>query len=75
MSTSEQGVAITMFLHRGAGWFAFGIEKNKIHIVTARTDSYFVFDNGALVYSIDGVGYDRLQELQNQYKMTDSVCF
>lgn len=59
----------------GAGWFAFGIEQDKIHIVTARTDSYLVFFNGELVYSEKGIDYNYSQELQKKYRMTESYSF
>jgi hypothetical protein len=59
----------------GAGWFAFGIEHDKIHIVTARTDSYFVFSNGELVYSEKEIDYNHSEELQKKYHMTENYSF
>ena len=53
----------------GSGWFVFGIEQDKIHVVTARTESYFIFDKGELVSSDKGINNDRLKELQTQYHM------
>lgn len=53
----------------GSGWFVFGIEQDKIHIVTARTESYFIFDKGELAFSEKGINNDRLKELQTQYHM------
>lgn len=41
----------------GAGWFAFGIDKNdQIHVVTARTDSHYTFKNG------EAVGYEEITD-------------
>jgi hypothetical protein len=59
----------------GAGWFAFGIEQDRIHIVTARTDSYFIFYKGELVYSEKEIDYSYSQELQKKYHMTESKSF
>ena len=59
----------------GAGWFDFGIEQDKIHIVTARTDSYFIFDRGELVYCEEGINYNRSKNLQAKYNMAQSNSF
>nr|HPK07597.1 hypothetical protein [Aminivibrio sp.] len=57
----------------GGGWFSFGIDaENKIHVVTARTDSYFVFSDGELVYSEEDISNDRSDELQAEYDMSES---
>lgn len=59
----------------GGGWFVFGIDQDEIHIVTARTDSYFVYDNGELVYSEKDIDYDYSQELQEKYHMVETNSF
>lgn len=59
----------------GSGWFEFGIEQDKIHIVTARTESYFIFDRGELVYSEKGIKYDRSEKLQAQYNMKNDSSY
>lgn len=59
----------------GAGWFVFGIDQDRTHIVTARTNSYFIFDKGELVYSQKGINYDFRQELENRYNMTEASTF
>ncbi|PAB55461.1 hypothetical protein [Anaeromicrobium sediminis] len=59
----------------GGGWFAFGIKEDRIHIVTARTDSYFIFDKGELVYSEKEIDYKRSEELQAEYNMTYKKSF
>lgn len=59
----------------GAGWFAFGLEDDRLHVVTARTDSYFIFDNGKLVYTEEDISYERSVQLQEQYHMSDSNRF
>ncbi|MCT4594562.1 MAG: hypothetical protein N4A57_09900 [Anaeromicrobium sp.] len=59
----------------GGGWFAFGIKEDKINIVTARTDSYFIFDKGELIYSEKEIGYNRCGELETEYHMTAENTF
>jgi hypothetical protein len=54
----------------GSGSFAFGIDDDKIHLVTAREDSYLVFDKGVLI-SEEIIDNDRSQELQKTYNMTN----
>jgi hypothetical protein len=58
----------------GSGWFAFGIEQNKVHVITARTDSYFVFSDGELIYS-ESIGNDRSDQLQARYNMNEDSKF
>jgi hypothetical protein len=56
----------------GAGWFAFGIDNNDvIHIVTARTNSYFQYYNGKLIDS-ELINYSRQQQLIKEYDMQNN---
>ncbi len=59
----------------GGGWFVFGIDKDQIHVVTARTDSYFVFKDGELVYSEENISYEHSRDLQKRYNMSETNCF
>jgi len=59
----------------GGGNFDFGIEQDKIHIVTARTESYFIFDKGKLVSSEKGIDYNRSKKLEKQYNMTQGTLY
>ena len=59
----------------GAGWFAFGIDdQDLIHIVTARTDSYFQYYNGERIYS-ESIDYSRRKQLEKSYDMSDGNSF
>lgn len=54
----------------GAGWFAFGIDNHDvIHIVTARTDSYFQYFNGERIYS-ESIDYSRQNQLEKAFNMS-----
>ncbi|MHC1723008.1 MAG: hypothetical protein AB9836_07400 [Aminipila sp.] len=55
----------------GAGMFSFGIEQNKIYIVAGRSDSFFVFDKGDLIFSEEEVDDYHQQELEIKYNMTE----
>lgn len=58
----------------GAGhWFSFGIDQDKIHVVT--TSSYFIFDKGKSVYSEEEIDYNSLQELQIKYHMSETKSY
>lgn len=54
----------------GSGWFTFGIEQDKIHVLTTRTQSHFIFNNGELISSEKGIDYNQSEKLQKQYHMT-----
>lgn len=56
----------------GAGWFTFGIDNDKIHVITARTDSYFIFENGDLISQTKEFNS---KELQYKYKMNRNNYF
>ena len=59
----------------GAGWFAFGIDdQDIIHIVTARTDSYFQYLNGERIYS-ESIDSSRQEQLEKAYKMSSGNSF
>lgn len=59
----------------GSGWFDFGIEQNKIHIVTSRTNSYLIFDKGELINSEEDISNNRAQKLQMQFNMKADNIF
>lgn len=59
----------------GSGWFSFGIYQNRIHIVTARTDSYFVFDRGELIASEKNISNSDFYELQKQFDMANGLSY
>ena len=57
------------FATGGAGYFAFGIDdEDIIHIVTARTESYFQYMNGKCIDS-ESIDYSRQEQLEEDYNM------
>ncbi len=59
----------------GSGRFTFGIDGDQVHIVTARTHAYFVFDQGELSYSEKNIDENRSEQLQETYHMSDENQF
>lgn len=60
----------------GSGWFTFGIDSDDhIHIVTARTDSHYIFKNGELVTKEELTDYDMQTALEAEYSMTNGSRF
>ena len=56
------------------GWFTFGIDhEDRIHVVTARTDSHFIYDDGTLFYAEENIDYERSQSLEKTYNMSDGA--
>lgn len=60
----------------GAGWFALGIDSDdKIHVVTARNSSHYIFKKGELVGEEKNIDYDMQIILECLYDMTDGSMF
>jgi len=64
MGNFQYGIAIPTYK---PGYFGFGIEQDKIHIVTARDASYYIFDRGELVSSENEIDDNRMKKLEKQY--------
>lgn len=60
----QYGIAIPTFK---PGYFGFGIEQDKIHIITARDSSHYIFDKGELVSYEKGIDDKRMKDLEKQY--------
>lgn len=58
------------------GWFIFGLDENdQIHVVTARTDSHYIFFAGELVGEEHIDNYDVQAALETKYNMAEGSTF
>lgn len=64
MGNFQYGIAIPTYK---TGYFGFGIEQDKINIITGRDSSHYIFDKGELVSSEKGIDDKSMQELEKQY--------
>lgn len=53
-------------------WFKFGINEDKIHIITGATNNYFVFDKGELISHTKEFNQ---KELETKYNMNKTNYF
>jgi hypothetical protein len=64
MGNFQYGIGIPTYK---PGYFGFGIEQDKIHIITARDSSYYIFDKGEFFSSEKGIDDKRMQQLEKHY--------